>query len=87
MKNRFRIMMGLVVAFPFYCLIQVFSIFIGRERAVCFWGPVVTWIITVMAEIVLIPKVTSSLEFDDFATRMKRNINFLKPLYTVNVAH
>jgi len=87
MKKQFRIMIGFIITIPFYILINVFSLFIGRKEAIKFWGPVVTFIVKIMAEISLIPKVKSYKEFDVFVAKMKRNISFLGILYDVSVTY
>ncbi len=71
MKKIFRKMIGFHIAIPFYIMILIFSAFIGRQKAIEFWGPVVTFVVKIIAEIFFVPKVNSPVEFDTFVGKMK----------------
>ncbi len=87
MLTLFRKIIGLSLAIPFFILIKLFSLFIGRQKAIEFWGPAFTFYVKVIANIFIIPKINSPLEFASFVSRMKRNIWLMKPLLSTSVAY
>lgn len=76
---------GFLIAIPFWILIRVTTPITGREKAISIWGPLVRSTVTLMAEILLIPKTEGAEDFDEFCRKMKRNIAFLSPIYDVSV--
>lgn len=87
MKVIFRRSVGMMIAVPFYLMVNIWSLFIGRQRAISFWGPVLRTTVTWMAEITLVPKISSPEEFILFVSKMKRNLSFLRILYDVSIDH
>ena len=79
--------MGLTVAFPFFVLIHISALFVGREKAVAYWGPYASWMLTTIVEFVFIPKISHPEEFDTFTREIERNTKRFGYLYDITVTH
>lgn len=85
MKKIFRQLVGFIVVVPFALMTYIFSLFIGRERAVKFWGPSFTSIAKSSLKW-FIPNIKDASEFDRFAPGMKANQKFWKPIFDFSIA-
>jgi hypothetical protein len=85
MKNILRLIVGFLYVSPFFILIYVSAVFIGRKKSIAFWGAVFNFMITKVVEILLIPKIKTPDDFHIFSQKIKRNLLFIKPLYDVSI--
>ncbi len=83
----FRKLVGLHFALPFFIMVKIASLFIGKEKAIELLGPVVTSASKILGSIFMVPRIGSYADFDIFVSRMRRKIWFMKPLYDIAVFH
>jgi len=69
-KNRLRISVGLIVAFPVAILTQLTSFIIGKQRTIKYFGPWVT-IFAASLQNFFPPKINKSSEFELFKSKVK----------------
>lgn len=85
MKKLFRQIIGIAVIGSFIIMVYLFSIFIGKEKAIRLWGPITTK----MAKFSLklwIAEIKDPSEFNQFSSRMKKNFWLWRPFYDFTVA-
>lgn len=85
MKKIVRFLSGVLFIGPIVLLTYLFSLFLGREKAVRLWGPVITSIAKSGVNL-FIPKLKDASEFDFFAERMKKNFWLWKPFYDFTIS-
>ena len=78
---------GYTIALPFYILFLILRLFLKRETATDLLRPAVKRYVALLAEITIIPQINTSADFDKFMKKLKRNINFFKPLYDIGIQH
>jgi hypothetical protein len=84
MRNLFRRCIGLVIALPYAFGVSAFSLFVGRKRAVAFWGPRVAAFAKRLVVLTL-PRLKNPSEFDQFGPRLKSNMRPWRPIYDFSV--
>lgn len=86
MKTLFRQVIGVIVAGPFIIMTSLSSLFIGKEKAVKLWGPLLTsyakWFVKLT-----VPTIQKASEFDRFASRLKARFRLWRSLYDYSVAY
>ena len=66
MKNLFRQIIGFGVVGPIVLMILVSTPFMGKQKAIEFWGPCFTFIAKLSLKWQFIPKIENATEFDLF---------------------
>ena len=84
MRKLLRRCVGLVIALPYGLAVWVSSLFIGKERAVAFWGPRVAASAKQLVVLTL-PRLKNASEFDQFGPRPKINMRPWRPIYDFSV--
>ncbi len=75
------------VIFPIASMVHICSVFMGKQKAIEFWGPSATLTAKVLGSIFMVPRINSPLKFDTFTSRMKTRIWLMKPLYDISIAY
>ncbi len=86
LKKSLRILVGLLIAFPFVLSTWFLSIFIGKKRSVEYVGPFLTKLAKFLVAI-SVPNIETPEEFELFKFRLKRRFSFWKPLYDISYIH
>ena len=79
-KHRFRICVGLIVAFPVALLTHITSFIIGKQRTIILFGPWVT-IFAASLQQFFPPKIHKSSEFELFKSKVKDKQRIWRLLY------
>ena len=87
MINIIRKAAGLLIAGPFCVIAKTLSLFVGKQKAIELVGPSVTTVVTIIAEVSLIPKIHHPVEFVTFVKKMKSNLHNLRLLHDVSVEY
>jgi hypothetical protein len=83
-KKLVRKIAGLTVAIPTAVKVYALAPFIGKEKAIVFWGPGVT----AMAKRSLrywVPQIKTAAEFDSFPSRIKARFRLWRPFFDLSV--
>lgn len=84
MKKLFRLGLGLMIAVPYGLAVRITALFVGKERAVAFWGPYVTALAKRLVALTL-PRLKSASEFDQFGPTLKAKMRPWRPAYDFSV--
>lgn len=84
MKNFLRNLIALIIVSPMMILVLISSAFMGKAGAIRLWGPLLT-VFTKLSLMILVPKVNSASEFDEFKTRLKSRFWLWRPFFTLSV--
>jgi hypothetical protein len=84
MKDWLSRCVGLVIALPHALAVWVSSPFVGKKRAVEFWGPCVTSLAKHLV-VLSLPKIKDASEFDQFGPKLEANMQAWKSIYDVSV--
>lgn len=85
MKEAFRKASALLVFGPFVIGIYVTSIFIGRRRAVRYWGPLVT-LATRLSLYLFVPRINEASEFDSLFRKFQSRLSWAwRPFFDVTI--
>ena len=82
----FRGILSLIIIIPVVLMVYIFSLIIGKQRAIEFWGPMMTFTGKILL-LSLIPKINSPSEFDLFSERLEANLWRWKLMYDISVAY
>jgi len=86
MKKIFRITIGIIVVIPFVLLVHLFSIFIGKERALKCSGKFATSFAKLLVKLSL-PNIRNASEFYKFKSKLKVRLKLWKLLYDLSVEY
>jgi hypothetical protein len=84
LKELGRQVIGLITVLPTAFKVWATTPFLGKERAVAYWGPGMT----AMAKWSLrfwVPQIASAADFDLFQTKMKANFRLWRPLFDIHI--
>ena len=84
MQQMFRRCVGLMVALPYGLAVWASALFVGRERAVAFWGSRVAAFAKRLVMLTL-PRLENPSEFDQFGPRLKTNMRPWRSIYDFSV--
>lgn len=87
MKKTVRLSVGYLMVLPFFIFSYVFIFLTGRKRAVQIWGPIVSKYIQWIAELVFVPRIKDSNQFDVFIVKMKRTAQRMRLLCDIKIAY
>lgn len=84
MKDWLSRCVGFVIALPYALAIWVSSPFVGKKRAVGFWGPRVTSLAKRVV-VLSLPRIRNASEFDQFRLKLEANMRLWRSIYDVSV--
>lgn len=85
MKTLFRKIIGLIVVSPFIVATKILSIFMGEDKAIDTIGPKLTKIAKSSLKH-WVADIDNPQNFDQVATKMKKNFSIWKPFYDIEVS-
>ncbi len=84
MKNLLSRCVGLVIALPYALAVWASSPFVGKKRAVEFWGAYVTFLAKRLV-VLSLPKMRDASEFDQFGPKLEANMRPWRSIYDFSI--
>ncbi|MCP4539641.1 MAG: L-2-amino-thiazoline-4-carboxylic acid hydrolase [Chloroflexi bacterium] len=86
MKDWLSRCVGLVIALPYALAVWGSSLFVGKKKAVEFWGPYAAFLAKHLV-VLSLPRMRDASEFDQFGPKLEANLWAWRSIYDVSVKH